>query len=101
MTSAPTGLIKRHALAREHGFVNGGASLGDDGVNRDALAGLDQQQIAGNDLIDWNGLFFAIAQESGGFRRQSHQALNGGAGAAFGARFQQFAQRDQRENDGG
>ena len=95
------GFIKRHALAREHGFVNGGAPLGDDGVNRDALAGLDQQQVARNDFINWNGLFFAIAQESGGFRRQSHQALNGGAGAAFGARFQQFAQRNQGENDGG
>ena len=93
--------VHRQAFAGEHGFVDRGAPVADNRVDRDTLARLDQKQVARRDFIDGNRLLFAIVEERGCLRRQTHQLLDGVAGAALGPRFQQLAQRHQCENDGG
>ena len=94
-------LVHRHALAAEHGLVNRGTAPGHNGVGRDALARLDQEQVARSDFVDGNRLLLAIAEQRGCSWRQPDQLLDGGAGPSLGSRFQQLAQRDQGQDDSG
>ena len=70
------GFVDRQALAGEHGFVDRRVTVVDDGVHRDALARLDQQQVARQSHHQWGSPFLChrSSRMSGGFRRQAYQA---------------------------
>ena len=71
MTSAPMALSTRQALAGEHGFVDSGAPVIDDGVYRNALARLNEQEIAGRNRVDRDRFFLAVAQQGSGLGGKS------------------------------
>ena len=57
--------------------------------------------MAGDNILDGNWGFDAVFEHRRGLGAQADELFDGGAGAAFGARFQQLAQGNQRQDDRG
>ncbi len=89
----------RHGLARNHRLIDKGSAIGHRPVDRDFFARTDHDDIANHDLIECNFSRLAIAQHTGRFRLQSDQPLYGVAGPSLGARFEQAADKNERNND--
>ncbi|MCY1396216.1 hypothetical protein D9M71_111790 [compost metagenome] len=96
---AVAGLLRhRQAFTADQGFIGVALALADFAVGREALAGLDHQQVA--KLQGGDGDFFlaAFTQAGGTFRSQGLQGADGGTGLALGAAFQVFAQQHQGDH---
>ena len=98
------GLVDGHALAREHRLIDRAGAGQDDAVDGDLVAGADEHDVAGADLIDGHvhrlGVL-AVAQQMGGLGPEVEQAADGGRGAPLGARLQVAAERDEADDDEG
>ena len=96
--AVPDGLIHRDALAGQRGFVHRALALQNHAVHRDAFAGADDEHIAAPHLRNRHGDFLPAAHECCGLRGELHQAAERVGRFALGARFQHFADGNQRQN---
>ncbi len=69
-------------------------------IDREALAGFDQYQIAEAQLGNGHVFFPAIDQTHGPFRAQGFEGSDGAGGLAFGTAFQVLAQQHQGNHHG-
>ena len=90
----------RHALAGQGRFVGLKIRRFDEpGVGRDLVAGFDQDDVAGNDVMGCDPLSLAVAND-GGFRRgQRHQGPHGLLGARLLDEAEHRVQDDDRHDD--
>ena len=90
----------RHAFAGQRRFVGLQVGLLDDaGIGRDLVAGLDQHDVAGHDVVGGDPLALAVAHH-GRFRRgQRHQRAHRFLGARFLDEAEQGVQHDDRQDD--
>ncbi|MNE00361.1 hypothetical protein D3C80_927690 [compost metagenome] len=95
------GLLNRDGFAGQHGFVEIGRALGHHAVDGDALAGADDDDVAGLDGVDRHVLFDAVAHDAGGLGLHRHQAADGLAGLTLGAGLDPAPDQDQGDDDGG
>ena len=68
-------------------------------VDRDLLAGPDDDDVAGHDLLDRDLHLAAVADDAGGLRLQADELADRLAGAGLGPRLEQAAEQDQGEDD--
>ncbi len=94
------GLRHRHRFAGHHGFIDGGASLGDDAIDRDLLAGTDPQQITDRDGVDRDVLVAMRGDAPRGLRRQAEQRADRARRALARPQFQHLPQQHQNRDDG-
>ena len=94
------GLLRhRHALAGERRLVGPQVRrLDQAGIRRDLVAGLDQHDVAGHDLVRRNPQPLAAADHRGFRRGQRHQRTHGFLGARFLDEAQHRIEDDDREN---
>ncbi len=89
--------LHRQALAGEHRLIQRRTAPHDRAVDRDALAGPDQQDIARLDFIGGNGSLGIALDQGGGVRGELHQLGDRIGGVKLRARFEIFTQVDQRD----
>ena len=94
-------LVDRDALTGEGGFVDGARAVQHGAVDRDALPGADDKDIAPFDLRGGDLHLFAVADDGRRLRREGHEALERVGGLALGPCFEQFADGDERQDHGG
>ena len=99
-TSSPARLADRHALARQHRLIDGGAAIDDLAIDGDLLAGLDQQDVADLHIIDGDFLLRAVPHEARGLGAEVDQLLDGGARLPAASRLEVAPEQDERRNDG-
>jgi hypothetical protein len=87
--------VERRGFAGQHRLVHGGAALDNRRVHREALPRQDQHTVPRLNLFEGNNCFHAVADAAGGGRTQPGERVESGQGAAFGARFQRFAQQEK------
>ena len=97
---AARGLVHRHALAGEGGFVDAGLPFQHGAVHRDAFPGTHQEDVPHPHLFHRNGQFPFLPQNAGGGRGQLHQAFQSTGGLALGVGFQHLAHRDKCQDHG-
>ena len=83
---------ERRGFAGEHGFIDGGAAFDDGCVDREALAGKNEDVVAGLNLFKRHHSLHAIDDAAGGDGAEAGERVEGGQGASFGAGFKAFAQ---------
>jgi len=86
-------------LAGEHRLVDGRSALDDDAVHGDLLAGTHAHEVADGDGGDGDVRLHAVAHDSGRARLQADELAHSLAGLALGARLQQTAEEDQRDDE--
>jgi hypothetical protein len=97
--NASAGLARlRSGLAGEHGFVDRGAAFKNHRVHRKALAGQDQNAVAGLNLFERNDGLNAIENAARRDGTQTGQRVERGQGAALGAAFQALAQKQKSDD---
>ena len=96
----PGGLVDREALAGEHGFVDVGRAFLDAAVDRDPLAGPDDDAVSRDEVRDRDLDLAALAEHARGIGGEMQQARDGVAGAAASARFERASDEDQRDDGG-
>ena len=84
------------AFAGQGGLIHGRCPLHHGTVCADALTGADADTVAHADFLNRYCEFLSVSKDGSGFGRQIHQLSNGLARLALAARFQVFAQRNQR-----
>ena len=77
-------------------FIDRACAIKHHAVDRDALAGADDEGVAGLHLLDGNGLFLAIPDDGCGFGRELHQALECVRRSALRAGLEHLADSDER-----
>ncbi len=98
---AARALLNRHALAGEHGFVDGRFARHDGAIHRNAFARPHHHRVAEAHFRHRDFDFRAVAQDAGVGRLQIHQPPNGCAGLGARPRLQQPACQDERDDGGG
>ena len=102
MTGVARVLLDRDGFAGEHGFVDPGGAVDHLAVDRDALAGADADEVAGEDLGDGDLHASSPRATTRAVRGlQRHEAADGFAGAALGAGLERAAEQDEGDDDGG
>jgi hypothetical protein len=94
-------LFDRKRLACQHRLIYGRTAFDNNSIHRDFLPRPDEHHIAHFDFIDRHFRLDSITNNMSRFGAQTHQFLDGIAGAAFGARFQEFAQADECNDNSG
>jgi hypothetical protein len=74
---APDGLVHREGLAGQHGFIDAGAPLDDDAIDRNLLAGMYADGLVETDLLDRNVRFLTVTDHAGGAGLQADEFSNG------------------------
>ena len=90
---------QRRGFAGEHGFIDSGAAFNDGGVHREALAGKNQNVVAGLDLFKRHDGLHAVDNAARGYGAQAGERVERGQGAAFGAGFKALAQQQKSEDE--
>ena len=88
-----------HALAGEHGFIDGGGSCQDDTVRGDLLTGSHEDLIALHDLFDGNIRRLAIPDHARRPGPQAHEALDRLGGLSLRPRLQEPPQYDEADDE--
>ena len=89
------------AFPGDGGLVQIAVSLRDHPIHGNAHAGTDNHDVSRHDLFSGNGDFFTVPDDDCGFGSQVHQLAQRVGGFGFGAGFQIFSHRHQRQNHGG
>ncbi len=93
-------LFHRHRFAGEVGFIGGGPAADHLGIHREQRAGLDQDALAGPQLLD--GCFHlptGRVQDDRRLRRGAEQGLDLPLGAAQGVMFQRAGKRKEEQQN--
>ncbi|MNV32874.1 hypothetical protein D3C71_1242240 [compost metagenome] len=89
----------RDRLASDHRFIDIRRTAENQPIDRHFLAGANDDHIAGAHILQRHIDGFTIAQHAGGLRLQADKPLYRLAGAAFGARFEESAEKDERDDN--
>jgi hypothetical protein len=93
-------LRHRNALAGEGSLVGVKICIFDEaGVRRHSIAGLDHDDVAGNDLLGRDSLALAVANDRCFGRGKSHQRANGALGARLLDETEQGVEYDDEQDD--
>ncbi len=84
-------LVDRHALAGEHGLVDGRSAANDRPVDADPLSGPDDDEVSDRQLLDRDLDLGLVANHPGGPRIDVQQRPDGAAGAVEAEGFETFA----------
>ena len=90
-----------HGFTRDHGFVDRGAAIDDDAIDRHLLTRTHAQTIADHDRVERNFCLAAIADAPRRFRRQIKQRPDRAAGAFARPQFQHLPKQHEHGDDGG
>ena len=93
-------LGERHALAREHRLVDAGGAVDHLAVDRDAVAGTDDEDVARQQQRRVDVDQAAVALDTRGLGLQAQQGLDRFRHAQPGARLEQLAKQHQRDHRG-
>jgi hypothetical protein len=93
-------LSDRHRLTRHHGFVDDGATLDDDAVDRHLLTRAHAQAIADLDRVDVDVLVALVGDAARGLGREAEQRPDRTRGLRAGAQLQHLAEQHQHRNHG-
>ena len=88
-------LVHGDGFARERGLVDRGGAFQDHAVDRDRLAGADDEDVAGLHLVDADDRLDAVPFHRGRFRSHAQKILQRIGRAALGKGFQRLAHGDQ------
>ena len=88
-------LVHGNALASNGALIHRAAALKQHAVHRNALSGLDDQNVAFLHLFGGNDSFHTVPNHRGLLGGQVHQLIDGVRGAALGPRLKEFAQSDE------
>ena len=92
--------VDGHRLARQHRLVDRGRALLDDAVGRDLLSRPDDEEIAGDELVDRHEDLDAVAQHTRLLRAELEQRADRLARAPARASLEVAAEQDQRRDHG-
>ena len=96
---AAAGLARqRSGFAGEHRFVYRGAAFQNGCVHGEALAGKNQNAVAGLNLFERHYGFDAVADAAGSGGAQAGERIERSQGAAFGSGFERLTQQEKSEN---
>ena len=90
------GLVGGDALAGKCRFIDRACAIKHHAVDRDALAGADDEGVAGLHLLDGDGLFLAAPDDGCGLGCKLHQALERVRRLALRAGLEHLADSDKR-----
>ena len=90
------GFVRRDALAGERRLVDCARAIEHHAVDRNALAGADDEGVSGLHLLDGDGLFLAASYNRRRFGRELHEAFERVRRLALGPGFQHLADGDER-----
>ncbi len=93
-------LVHGQALAADHGLVDRRPAFDDDAVDRDGLAGPDDEDVAGPDVLDGHLALPVGADDAGRPRPQAHEPPHGVGRPALGPGLEQAAEQDEHDDDG-
>ena len=88
---AAHGFGDRHGFARDHRFVHVGISGNNDAVDRQLLAGTNDDDVSDTHVVDGDVGFLAVTHHAGCGRPEPGQRAHGLSGAFAGAGFEQLA----------
>ena len=94
-------LVDGNAFAREGRLVDGAFALVDNAVDRNVLAGTDEEDVADTNLRGGNLGFASVTHDGRRLGREAQQGGEGARGPALGMRFEKLADRDERDNHRG
>ena len=92
-------LVDGQALAGDHGLVDGGPALDDDAVDRDGLAGPDDEDVADAHVFDRHLALAVGPDDAGRAGPQAHEAADGVGRPALGPGFEHPAEEDEDDDD--
>jgi hypothetical protein len=99
-TSSPGLLLDGDGLTGQQRLVDRARALLDDAVGGDLLAGADDEAVARRELLDRHAALGPVGVEHGDILgAELEQRLEGGAGAALGARLEEAAGEQERRHD--
>jgi hypothetical protein len=101
MTGSPGFFSTGQRFARQHGFVHRTATIDHHTVHRNLLARPDEDNIPDADIVHGHLRLHPVTDDAGGLRAESHQFLDRLRGATLGARFEEFPEFDERDDDRG
>ena len=90
------GFVRRDALAGERRLVDRARAIEHHAVDRNALAGADDEGVSGLYLLDGDGLFLAASYNRRRFGRELHEAFERVRRLALRACLQHLADGDER-----
>ena len=99
--AAAGGLLHRHTLAGEGGFVHSAAALGDGTVHGDAPTLPDDDGLTGSDLVGGHRDLRPVPAHHRRLRRQRQQRRDRAGGLALGALLQILAHGDEGQDHAG
>ena len=91
-------LLDRHRLAGDGGLVHEGVPASDDAIDRDARAGLDQDDLAHLKLVGRNLMFGAAPANERDARQEIDELLDGLATAGNREPFQHLGHQDEEHD---
>ena len=93
-------LGQRHALAGQHGFIHGRRSIEHLAIDRQAFAGADDEDVARYQQrrVEFDQAAVALDARCSGL--QAKQCLDGLGGSCLGARLEQLAEQNERDDRG-
>ena len=89
------GLVGGDALAGDGRLVDRAASLPDDAVDGDLVAGTDHDRLADGDVLDGDGRLLTVAEDGRGVRRQLHQFAHRVPRAVHRVAFEQLGDAEE------
>jgi hypothetical protein len=93
-------LLDRHRLAGQQRLVDGRGALLDDAVGGDLLPRADDEAVALDELVDGDAPLGAVGVQDGDvLGAEREQGLERRAGAALGARLEEPAEQQERDDD--
>ena len=94
-------LFDRQALSGQHRLIYRQTSRDDDAIDRDLFARAHDDHVAHAHRIDGHVLLDTSARDPRSLRAQAHQLLDCLGRAALGTRFQELAEYDEGDDNGG
>ena len=87
--------VDRYRLAGNGAFIDSGITRQDVAINRNALAGLDENSVSAADIADFDLPDTVAAPDFGNFRIMREEPADRAAAATNGVVLQRIAEREQ------